>query len=167
MNNEMNENILTDRDCGKSVINIKENTLQNEIGDDKLRTLIEKALDMRNYSYTPYSNFNVGAALLCSDGTVYGGCNIENAAYGPSVCAERTAIFKAVSEGKKSFTAIVVAGGPREGIKDFCPPCGVCRQVMVEFCDPDFKVILAKSVDEYRVFTLGELMPESFSVSQL
>lgn len=148
----------------------KNNVLAEEddaISTETMRALIEKALDMRNFSYTPYSNFNVGAALLCDDGEIYGGCNIENAAYGPSVCAERTAIFKAVSEGRKIFKAIVIAGGPKEGIKDFCPPCGVCRQVMVEFCKPDFKVVLAKSEEEYKIFRLSELMPESFSNESL
>ena len=93
--------------------------------------LCRKALEMRAYSYVPYSHFHVGAALLCEDGTVYGGCNIENAAYTPTNCAERTAFFKAVSEGKRSFLAIAIAGGPEGAEKlDYCPPCGVCRQVM-------------------------------------
>lgn len=130
--------------------------------------LIEKALDMRNYSYAPYSKFRVGAALLSKDGRIYGGCNIENAAYGPSNCAERTAFFKAVSEGVREFTAIAIAGGPEEGIKDFCAPCGVCRQVMAEFCDKDsFLIILAKSALEYEVYTLSELFPKSFSPGDL
>ena len=110
--------------------------------------LIQKALDMLNFSYAPYSHFHVGAALLSKKGKVYGGCNIENAAYGPSNCAERTAIFKAVSEGEKEFEAIVIVGGMEGKVKDFCPPCGVCRQVMREFCAQDFKIILAKSVSE-------------------
>lgn len=137
---------------------------------EELRTeLINKAIDMRNYSYAPYSHFRVGAGLLCEDGTIYGGCNIENAAYGPSNCAERTAFFKAVSEGKLDFTAIAIAGGPEaEGIKDFCSPCGVCRQVMMEFCNPkEFQIILAKSATEYKIFTLEQLMPESFSAKDL
>ena len=139
-----------------------------DLTDSLIRELAKKAIDMRNYSYAPYSNFRVGAALLADNGTVYGGCNIENAAYGPSNCAERTAIFKAVSEGVRDFTAIAIAGGPEEGIKDFCAPCGVCRQVMMEFCHPEsFRVILAKSEDEYRIYTLAELMPLSFSAANL
>ena len=135
---------------------------------DRIAELIEKAIDMRNYSYAPYSKFRVGAALLTKDGKIFGGCNIENAAYGPSNCAERTAFFKAVSEGVREFTAIAIAGGPEEGIKDFCAPCGVCRQVMAEFCDKDsFLIILAKSALEYEVYTLSELFPKSFSPRDL
>ena len=135
---------------------------------DRIPELIEKAIDMRNYSYAPYSKFRVGAALLAKDGKIFGGCNIENAAYGPSNCAERTAFFKAVSEGVQDFTAIAIAGGPEEGIRDFCAPCGVCRQVMAEFCEADsFLVILAKSVEEYEVYTLRELFPKSFSPKDL
>lgn len=132
--------------------------------------LIKIAIKMTEMSYVPYSHFHVGAALLTTDGKVYTGCNIENAAYGPSNCAERTAIFKAVSEGDKEFTAIAVVGGPEDEngkptIQDFCPPCGVCRQVLAEFCNKDFKIILAKSPSEYKIFTLGELLPESFSLN--
>ena len=135
---------------------------------DRIPELIEKAIDMRNYSYAPYSKFRVGAALLAKDGKIFGGCNIENAAYGPSNCAERTAFFKAVSEGVREFTAIAIAGGPEEGIKDFCAPCGVCRQVMAEFCDKDsFLIILAKNASEYEVYTLSELFPKSFSPRDL
>ena len=133
------------------------------------KSLISSAIKMLDFSYVPYSHFHVGAALLADDGTLFTGCNIENAAYGPSNCAERTAIFKAVSEGKPSFKAIAVVGGPEDEngkamIKDFCPPCGVCRQVMAEFCKKDFEIILAKSPEEYKVFTLGDLLPESFSL---
>ncbi|MBQ5472570.1 MAG: cytidine deaminase [Treponema sp.] len=126
--------------------------------------LIQKALDMLNFSYAPYSNFKVGAALLSKAGQIFGGCNVENAAYGPSNCAERTAIFKAVSEGVRDFSAICIVGGPKGVVSDYCPPCGVCRQVMREFCNPDFKIILAKSISDYKIFTLGELLPESFSL---
>ena len=117
----------------------------------------------------PYSHFHVGAALLTRQGKIYTGCNIENAAFGPSNCAERTAFFKAVSEGEHNFNAIAIVGGPEDEngkpvIKDFCPPCGVCRQVMAEFCKKDFEIILAKSPEEYKAFTLGELLPESFSL---
>lgn len=126
--------------------------------------LIKKAFAMLDYSYAPYSHFTVGAALLCEDGTIIGGCNIENAAYGPSNCAERTAIFKAVSEGKKHFKAICIVGGKEKTVTDFCPPCGVCRQVMAEFCKGDFQVVLAKSEKEYNVFTLDQLLPERFGL---
>ena len=131
-------------------------------------TLCRKALEMRAYSYVPYSHFHVGAALLCEDGTVYGGCNIENAAYTPTNCAERTAFFKAVSEGKRSFLAIAIAGGPEGAEKlDYCPPCGVCRQVMREFCGADFEILLAISPTEWRTYTLQELLPESFGPDNL
>lgn len=135
-----------------------------ELKTEQIQNLIAKAIKMLEFSYVPYSKFHVGAALLSANGTVYTGCNIENAAYGPSNCAERTAVFKAVSEGVKEFEAIAVVGGPEGIIKDFCPPCGVCRQVLAEFCNRDFKVILAKSTSEYKIFTLGELLPESFSL---
>ena len=119
---------------------------------------------MLNFSYAPYSNFHVGAALLTSEGKIYTGCNIENAAYGPSNCAERTAIFKAVSEGKKEFEAIAIVGGKNGKIENFCPPCGVCRQVLAEFCKKDFEIVLAKSKNEYKIMTLEQLLPESFSL---
>lgn len=133
--------------------------------------LIKKAIEMQAFSYVPYSHFHVGAALLTADGKVFTGCNIENAAYGPSNCAERTAIFKAVSEGFRSFDAIAVVGGPEDKngnptIIDFCPPCGICRQVMAEFCKKDFKIILAKSINEYKVYTLSQLLPESFCLDK-
>lgn len=127
-------------------------------------TLIQKSLEMLEFSYVPYSHFHVGAALLSKSGKVYGGCNIENSSYSPTNCAERTAFFKAVSEGVKDFDAIAVVGGHDGIVKDFCPPCGVCRQVMREFCSKDFKIILAKTTKEYKVYTLEELLPESFSL---
>lgn len=129
-----------------------------------IEKLIKKAIEMLNFSYAPYSNFHVGAALLTSEGEIYTGCNIENAAYGPSNCAERTAIFKAVSEGKKEFEAIAVAGGKNGKIENFCPPCGVCRQVLAEFCKKDFEIVLAKSTNEYKIMTLEQLLPERFSL---
>lgn len=129
--------------------------------DMERKELIAHALKARTHSYSPYSHFRVGAALLCTDGTVYTGCNIENRAYGPTNCAERTAIFKAVSEGRREFAAIAITGGGDETV--WCYPCGVCRQVMAEFCDPDaFEIICAKSEEEYKVFTLRELLPEMF-----
>ena len=132
--------------------------------------LINSAIKMTERSYAPYSHFHVGASLLTTNGKIYTGCNVENAAYGPSNCAERTAIFKAVSEGDRDFSAIAIAGGAEDKngnvqLKDYCSPCGVCRQVMAEFCNKDFKIILAKSADDYKIFTLGELLPESFSLN--
>lgn len=129
-----------------------------------IEKLIKKAVEMLNFSYAPYSNFHVGAALLTSEGEIFTGCNIENAAYGPTNCAERTAVFKAVSEGKKNFVAIAIAGGKNGKIEGFCPPCGVCRQVLAEFCKKDFEIILAKSTDDYKIMTLEQLLPESFSL---
>lgn len=131
--------------------------------------LVQKAIEMTNMSYVPYSHFHVGAALLDKKGKIWTGCNIENATFGATNCAERTAIFKAVSEGVKDFEAIAVAGGPEGAdgkpvLEDFCPPCGICRQVMTEFCDRDFKVILANGKGEQKIFTLAELLPESFSL---
>ena len=140
-----------------------ENTNKTELKD-----LIEKALEMRKYSYVPYSHFHVGVALLAKNRQVYGGCNIENASYGAANCAERTAIFHAVSEGVKEFSRIVITGGPEDGELQFCAPCGICRQVMMEFCDPKrFEIILAKSVDEYRTYTLEQLLPEGFGPANL
>lgn len=126
--------------------------------------LREEALRMRSFSYVPYSNFCVGAALMTKDGRIYTGCNIENASYTPTNCAERTAFFKAVSEGEMDFCAIAIAGGPKGAEElDYCPPCGVCRQVMMEFCDPKtFQVILVKSEEEYKTYTLEEVMPLGF-----
>lgn len=126
--------------------------------------LIKKAFEMLKFSYVPYSNFCVGAALLSNDGRIWTGCNIENAAYGPSNCAERTAIFKAVSEGVKDFSAICVVGGKNGIVTEFCPPCGVCRQVMSEFCDNDFQIVLAKNQTEYKIYKLSELLPVRFDL---
>ena len=126
--------------------------------------LIKIALEARKMSYSPYSGFAVGAALLCADGTVYTGCNIENSAFSPTNCAERTSFFKAVSEGKLNFVKIAVVGGKKEEITpvNYCPPCGVCRQVMKEFCFSEFEIIIAKNADEFKVMTLEQLLPESF-----
>lgn len=127
------------------------------------KTLIREALKMRRFSYSPYSHFRVGAALLDKQGNIHTGCNIENSAFSPSSCAERTAFFKAVSEGIREFEAIAIVGGPEGATElDYCAPCGVCRQVMREFCDDDFKIILARTEEEYKVFTLSELFPQSF-----
>ncbi|MGN0738925.1 MAG: cytidine deaminase [Treponema sp.] len=130
--------------------------------------LFNEAKKMLNFSYTPYSNFKVGAALLSESGRIFTGCNIENAAYGPSNCAERTAFFKAVSEGVLKFNAIMVVGGPDGVIKDYCPPCGVCRQVMMEFCNPEtFSIFLAKSENDIVEYKLKELLPLGFGNSDL
>lgn len=125
--------------------------------------LIECALKVRKKAYCPYSGFAVGAALLCGDGSVYTGCNIENSAFSPTNCAERTAFFKAVSEGKREFLKIAVVGGDLEkSPENYCPPCGVCRQVMKEFCNGNFEILIAKDSDDYKIMTLFELLPESF-----
>lgn len=131
--------------------------------------LVELALQAREQAYTPYSGFQVGAALLTKQGEIYTGCNIENAAYSPTNCAERTAFFKAVSEGEREFEAIAIVGGDKAAVElEFCPPCGVCRQVMMEFCNPsEFKIILGKSKEEYQIYTLQELLPMGFDPKQL
>lgn len=135
---------------------------------DTIQSLIRVALDYRKRSYAPYSQFKVGAALLTENGNIIGGCNIENAAYSPSNCAERTAFFKAVSEGEYNFKAIAIVGGKDGSELQICAPCGVCRQVMMEFCNPEkFTVILGRNVDEYKVYTLKELLPEGFGPSNL
>ena len=124
--------------------------------------LIEEAMKAREMAYAPYSEFRVGAALLDGDGTIYSGCNIENASYGACNCAERTAIFKAVSEGAGDFRAIAIVGGKDKNVTEFCPPCGICRQVMSEFCDADtFKVILFDGT-ETRSYLLRDLLPHAF-----
>ncbi len=134
--------------------------------DDKL--LVEKAIGALEYAYTPYSHFKVGAALLSKSGKIYTGCNIESASYTPSNCAERTAFFKAVSEGEQEFEAIAIVGGKNGVMDGYCPPCGVCRQVMMEFCNPEkFIVILAASADDYKRFTLQELLPMGFGPGNL
>lgn len=131
-------------------------------------TLIEKAIEQLQFSYAPYSNFKVGAALLAKNGTIYGGCNIESASYSPTNCAERTAFFKAVSEGIKEFEAICVVGGKDGILTGYASPCGVCRQVMMEFCDPEtFQIILATSKEQYEIFTLEEILPLGFGPKNL
>ena len=132
------------------------------------QTLIQAAIDALPGSYVPYSHFHVAAALLCKDGTVYTGINIEIAAYSPTICAERSAFVRAVNEGKREFEAIVICGGKDGVITDYCSPCGVCRQVMREFGDPKtFQVILAKSLKEYQEFTLEEILPLGFGSENL
>lgn len=127
--------------------------------------MIELAIAQLRYSYAPYSGFKVGAALRTKGGKMYTGCNIENAAYSPANCAERTAFFKAVSEGEREFQAICIVGG-KDGVPEqYTPPCGVCRQVMMEFCEPEkFQIILATDREHYKIVTLGEMLPMGFSL---
>ena len=132
------------------------------------KELILEAIEARKNAYTPYSHFQVGAALEGAGGAVYLGCNIENAAYTPSNCAERTAFFKAVSEGERSFRRIAIVAGPEGKTLIHTAPCGVCRQVMMEFCDPDaFQILLATGPDNYRTYTLRQLLPEGFGPDNL
>ena len=139
-----------------------------ELSADIISRLIDQAVDGMSHAYTPYSRFRVGAALLAENGRIYTGCNIENAAYTPTNCAERTAFFKAVSEGEQHFTAICIVGGKDGKLTDYTSPCGVCRQVMMEFCEPErFKIILATDHEHYRIYTLEELLPEGFGPARL
>jgi len=126
--------------------------------------LIDVAKEARNNSYSPYSNFKVGAALLTKSGKVYKGCNIENSSFSPSCCAERTAFVKAVSEGVTDFESIAVVGG-KDDTNEFCLPCGVCRQFMSEFCDKDFKIYISNN-KEVKCYTLEELLPHSFKMEE-
>lgn len=124
--------------------------------------LCREAVNAMKNSYSPYSGYAVGAALLCRNGEIFSGCNIENAAYSPTVCAERVAFFKAVSVGKRDFKAIAVAGGKDGVISGAFPPCGVCRQVMAEFCGAEFKILVVTGENTFKEYTLGELLPEAF-----
>ena len=127
------------------------------------KELVKAAYEAQKYSYSPYSGFEVGAALLGKNGKIYLGCNIENAAYSPSNCAERTAFFKAISEGCQEFEAIAIVGNKKGEKGDFCPPSGVCRQEMAEFCDPEsFRIILGRSGEEYYSCFLKDLLPLGF-----
>ncbi len=128
--------------------------------DEELCAMAVKAMDN---AYVPYSGYKVGAALLTRSGKIFTGCNIENAAYSPSVCAERTALFKAVSEGERDFVKIAVAGGKNGKIASEFPPCGVCRQVIAEFCSPEFEILVVKAENEYGVYTLKQLLPNAFT----
>ena len=131
---------------------------------EEIQRLIRIAEEQMSHAYAPYSHFQVGAALLTAGGKVYAGCNIENAAYTPSNCAERTAFFKAVSEGERKFSAICIVGGMNGIAVDYTAPCGVCRQVMMEFCDPErFRIVLGKGDLSFREYTLKELLPLGFS----
>lgn len=137
--------------------------------DIPVQELVRSALEARKKAYAPYSGYMVGAAVLTNELRIYTGCNIENASYSPSICAERTAVSKAVSEGKRKFKAIAVAGGPKgEVISQYAYPCGVCRQVLREFADPDeFIVIVARSGRDFKMHLLKELLPESFGPDNL
>jgi len=121
------------------------------------------AVNARKMAYIPYSGYAVGAALLCENGEVFTGCNIENASFTPTVCAERTAVFKAVSEGNRNFVMMAVAGGKGKSVSGIFPPCGVCRQVLAEFCKPDFPVLVVSGEDSFEKYALSELLPSAFS----
>lgn len=130
--------------------------------------LVKHAIEATKFSYVPYSNFRVGAALLAKNGKIYTGCNIENASYTPTNCAERTAIFKAISEGVREFSKIAIVGGAFGNLEKYCPPCGVCRQVLAEFADEDFEIILATSEEDYQVLHFfTEIFPFSFTKKDL
>lgn len=134
---------------------------------EKYALLAEKAVEAQKMAYAPYSNFKVGAALLTKSGKIFTGCNIENASYTPTVCAERTAFFKAISEGENDFEAIAIAGGMNGELNDPTPPCGVCRQVMSEFCDPDKFIICLVGKNGCKEYTLGQLMPFTFTKTNM
>jgi cytidine deaminase len=147
-----------------------EDVLKDALDDLTCRMLISEALTGMKNSYSPYSDFKVGAALMCDDRQVFKGCNLENSAFSPTICAERVAFSKALSEGKRKFCAIAIVGGKAEGdnkvLHRFTPPCGVCMQFMCEFVNPlNFFVIIAKSEDDYRIYTLNELMPIGFKLT--
>ena len=148
---------------GCAAVGFERHIIMKQFSKEEIGQLIDTAMAQLAYSYVPYSHFHVGAALLAKNGTVYTGCNIENAAYSPSNCAEHTAFFRAISEGCREFEAIAIVGN-KEGEKgDFCPPCGVCRQVMAEFCNPDqFRIILGRSGEEYYSCYLKDLLPFGF-----
>lgn len=132
------------------------------------KEIIRAALDARKKAYAPYSKFYVGAALLTQNNKIFTGCNIENSSYGATNCAERTAIFKAISEGEKEFSSIAIAGGGESDPDSYAFPCGICRQVMREFTNPkEFRVIVATSEENYKVYTLEQLLPDSFGPENL
>ena len=141
---------------------------KGELTESLIQKLIETASAQLKFSYAPYSHFKVGAALLAENGMIYTGCNIENAAFTPTNCAERTAFFKAVSEGVHDFRAICIAGGMNGVLNGYAAPCGVCRQVMMEFCHPEtFQIILAAADGKYKIYRLKELLPEGFGSDNL
>lgn len=143
---------------------------QEELNLGKVHKLISEALKARKKAYVPYSGFGVGAAILTHDEEIYSGFNIENAAYPVCNCAERTALFRAVFDGYRKFSAIAVVGGMarEDSLSSYCPPCGMCRQALREFCVPDeFEIILAKSINDFKIFTLEDLLPQSFGPNNL
>ena len=137
------------------------------MSDDVILCLVEKAIEVRKMAYVPYSKFKVGAALLAADGSIFAGCNVENAAFAPGNCAERTAFFTAIAHGVRKFKAIAVVGGAGDNLAENCFPCGVCRQVMMEFCDKDFVIIVAQSTEKWSRHTLAELLPHGFGPNNL
>lgn len=141
---------------------------RGQVDKEQIQELISAAMAQLERAYAPYSHFKVGAALLTEEGRIYTGCNIENAAYTPTNCGERTAFFKAVSEGERSFRAICIVGGMDGVPTDYTAPCGVCRQVMMEFCSPEeFEVILARGAEDYQVYKLKDLLPFGFGPGNL
>ena len=140
---------------------------QNEPDGETIEKMIRLASQMCRKSYVEYSHYHVGAALLAKDGRIFTGCNVENASFPVGTCAERTAFVKAVSEGVHEFTAIAICGGPEGGEPQICPPCGVCRHVMSEFCTGDFLIYLAKTPEEYETYTLDMLLPKRFTPEHL
>ncbi|CRZ34859.1 cytidine deaminase [Herbinix hemicellulosilytica] len=162
MSTEREQNSLIPKEKGEL---LAKNELVNR---SVIQNLIRQAIQAMDNAYTPYSNFKVGSALLTTKQKVYTGCNIENAAFTPGNCAERTAFFKAISEGERDFAAIAIVGGKNGILSELCPPCGVCRQVIREFVDPrKFLVILATSEEDYVVYFLEELLPLSFGPDYL
>lgn len=138
------------------------------LAESTRQALIDAAFSVLHRAYAPYSGFQVAAALLCEDGTVYTGVNVENASYPAGCCAERAAVFQAVSEGHRRLRAIAICGGTHGVVSGYCPPCGICRQVLREFCDPEqFEIVLPKSRTEYKLHLLCELLPESFGPEAL
>lgn len=131
------------------------------------KELVKAAFSAMERAYAPYSGYTVGAALLGKSGTLYTGCNVESASYSPTNCAERTAFFKAISEGEREFSKIAIVGGKQGNVTDMFMPCGVCRQVMAEFCDDDFEIIVALTPDDFKSFTLKELLPFGFSKNNI
>lgn len=131
------------------------------------RELNAAALSARNTAYAPYSGYLVGAALLTASGKVYTGCNVENASYGATLCAERTAFAKAISDGEREFTALAIAGGAGDTVDGAFPPCGICRQVMAEFCSPDFAVVVVTGEESYQTYRLEDLLPHAFGANAM
>ena len=137
-----------------------------ELTEQKINQLVELALRARERAYVPYSHFRVGACLMSKNGTLYCGCNIENAGYTPTNCAERTAVFKAVSEGCRKLSAIAIVGGLKDGECDYTYPCGICRQVIAEFAEQGCVIVVAKNKQEYRMYSVEELLPETFHLNK-